>query len=171
LTRRLPVLTTEFAGATDIARQGATMSSLRDQLTSAAQRNRLIDDAERVLDQEVAVKGGLGGMAVKAGYKLVKSVKPGFVRDVIDSLLDEFLDALDPVYQEALAKQEPPGRYLERDAGRVADALLAITDLRAQRSRHTSIKVMYEKLRPAARKHVEAAAPRLGRLLETYAAN
>jgi hypothetical protein len=30
---------------------------------------------------------------------------------------------------------------------------------------------MYEKLRPTAKKHVEAAAPRLGRLLETYAAN
>jgi len=146
------------------------MPSLRDQVTSAALRNRLIDDAERVLDQEVADKGGLGGMAVKAGYKLVKSVKPGFVRDVIDSLLDEFLDALDPVYQEAFTKQEPPGRYLEQNAGRVADALLAITDQRAQRSKHTSVKVMYEKLRPTAKKHVEAAAPRLGRLLETYAA-
>jgi hypothetical protein len=147
------------------------MPSLRDQLTTAAQRNRVIDDAGRVLDQEVADKSGLGGMAVKAGYKLVKSIKPGFVRELIDSLLDEFLDALDPVYQEAVAKQERPGRYLELNAGRVADALLAITDLRAQRSRHTSVKVMYEKLRPAARRHVEAAAPRLGRLLETYAAN
>jgi hypothetical protein len=153
-----------------MARQGATMPSLREQVTSAAQRNRVIDDAERVLDQEVADKGGLGGMAVKAGYRLVKSVKPGFIREVIDSLLDEFLEALDPVYQEALAKQEPPARYLEQNAGRVADALLKITDSRAERSRHTSVKVMYDKLRPAAKKHVEAAAPRLGRLLETYAA-
>ncbi len=147
------------------------MPSLRDQLTSSAQRKQLIGDAERVLDEEVADKGGLGGMAVKAGYKLVKSVKPGFVREVIEGLLDDFLDALDPIYQEAVSRNERPGRYLEANAGRVADALLAITDQRAERSRHGSVKVMYEKLRPTAKKHVEAAAPRLGRLLETYAAS
>jgi hypothetical protein len=146
------------------------MPSLREQLTEGTKRTEVINDAELVLDQEVSDKTGLAGIAVKTGYKLVKSVKPGFIRELIDGLLDEFVDALSPIYEEAIAKKEPPGAYLERNASRVADALLATTDRRAERSRHGSIKVMYEKLRPAAKKHVEAAAPRLGRMLDKHAA-
>lgn len=146
------------------------MVSLREQLSDRALRVRLIDDAEQILEQEVKDKSGLSGMAVKAGYKLLKSVKPGFIREVIDSLLDEFADALDPIYQEAIAKNESPGRYVEANAGRVADALLAITDRRAQRSQLGAVRAMYDKLRPTAKKHVEAAAPRVGWLLDKHAA-
>jgi hypothetical protein len=51
----------------------------------------------------------------------------------------------------------------------VADALLAITDRRAENAQRQVIKSMYEKLRPTAKKHVEAAAPRLGDLVDKHA--
>jgi hypothetical protein len=145
------------------------MASLRELLGAGDKRARLIDDSLRVLDAEVDDKGGLSGIAVKTAYKLVKGVSPGFLREVVDHLLDEFLDSLDPMYQEALARNVPPRRHLESNPTRVADALLAITDARAGRSKNQLVKATYEKLRSQAKKHVEAAVPRLGELFERHA--
>ena len=145
------------------------MPSLKEQLSQdPTKRQQVIDDALRVLDQEVADKGGLTGMAIKAAYGMVKSIKPGFIREVVDNLLDSFVDALDPIYQEALEKNEKPGKYLETNKSRVADALLAITDRKAENAKNRTIKGAYNKLRPTAKKHVEAAAPRLGAMLERH---
>jgi hypothetical protein len=145
------------------------MPTLKELAQEPEKRKAVIDEGCRVLDLEVADKGGLSGMAIKAGYKLVQGVKPGFIREVVDNLLDDFLDALDPIYQEARTQGRPPGSYLEQHRGRVADALLEITDKRAERAQRAVIKSMYEKLRPAAKKHVEAAAPRLGAMLDKHA--
>ena len=145
------------------------MPSLKELANQGEKRGEVIDEACRVLDLEVADKGGLSGMAIKAGYKLVQSIKPGFVREVVDNLLDDFLDALDPIYQEAISQGKSPGAHLEANAGRVADALLGITDRRAERAQRAAIKGMYDRLRPTAKKHVEAAAPRLGAMLDKHA--
>ncbi len=145
------------------------MPSLKDLAQAGDKRADVIDDACHVLDQEVADKGGLTGVAIKAGYKLVQSVKPGFVRHVVDDLLDEFLDALDPIYQEAVSAKKRPGDHLRANRERVADALLAITDRRAEQAQRKTLRSMYDKLRPSAKKHVEAAAPRLGDLLDKHA--
>lgn len=142
------------------------MASLKELLGAGDKRKRVIDDARGVLDAEVADKGGVSGFAIRAAYKLVQGVRPGFVRDVIDYLLDEFLDALDPIYQEAGAKGEAPGVYLRKNSARVADALLTVTDKRAEKAESGVLKKTYEKLRPTAKKHVEAAAPRLAEMLD-----
>jgi hypothetical protein len=145
------------------------MSALRDALGSGDNRRKVIDDACRVLDLEVSDKGGLTGLAIKGAYKLVQGVKPGFIREAVDHLLDDFLDALDPVYQEARQKGEPPGPYLRRSSSRVADALLSVTDRKAEKAQRPVIKKTYDKLRPTAKKHVEDAAPRLSEMLERHA--
>jgi len=144
------------------------MATLLELLGTGDKRRAVIDDGLRVLDAEVADKSGISGMAIKAAYKLVQGVKPGFVRQVVDWMLDEFLTALQPVYAEALEKGEPPGAYLQRNGSRVADALLSVTDARAARAEGSIVKKTYEKLRPAAKKHVEAAAPRLASMLERH---
>jgi hypothetical protein len=144
------------------------MPSLRERLATGNKRNQVIDDALVVLDQEVADKSGLTGMAIKAAFGMVKGVKPGFLREVVDHLLDDFVDALEPIASEATEKGERPSVYLEAHRAQVADALLAITDRKAQNAKNRAIKATYERLRPTAKKHVEAAAPRLGRLLEKH---
>jgi hypothetical protein len=87
---------------------------------------------------------------------------------VIDGLLNDFLDALDPIYQEARAQSKRPSEHLKANRERMAEALLAITDVRAQRASRTVIKKTYEKLRPSAKKHVSEAAPRVGELLDRH---
>jgi hypothetical protein len=146
------------------------MASLSEQLGQGEKRSAVVDDAVKVLDEEVADKGGLTGLAIKGAYKLVQGIRPGFIRHVVDQLFDEFLTALDPIYQEAVAKKRPAGAYLLENGSRAADALLRVTDEKAERAQSAAIKSAYSKLRPMAKKQVEAATPRLGKLLERHAA-
>jgi hypothetical protein len=146
------------------------MPSLREQIGSGDKREAVIVDACHVLDEEVADKGGLSGLAIKGAYKIVQGVRPGFVRETVNHLLDDFLDAVDPIYQEAAQKKAPAGAYLRENNPRVAQALLAVTDKRAARAEGQAVKKTYEKLRPMAQKQVEGAAPRLATLLEKHAA-
>jgi hypothetical protein len=145
------------------------MPTLKEQLGSGEKRQQVIGDAIKVLDAEVADKGGLTGLAVKGGYKVVQGVRPGFIKDVVTGLLDDFLDAMDPIYQEAKQKNRAAGAYLVENKGRMAEALLGVTDRKAQRADSGVLKKAYEKLRPLAKGQVEAAAPRLADLLERHA--
>lgn len=145
------------------------MATLREQAENPEKRKLIIKDALQVLDQEVDDKTGLGGMAVKAAYKLVKGISPGFLEQVVNHLLDDFLDAIEPMYREALDKQRAPGDYLVEHKVRMANSLLGVTDRRAVNAQRAVIKKTYDKLRPSAQKHVEAAAPRLGWLLGRHA--
>ncbi|MGB0680279.1 MAG: DUF6918 family protein, partial [Polyangiales bacterium] len=102
------------------------------------------------------------------GYKVVKGIKPGFVPGVIHDLLPEFAAALDPFQHQAATGGSNAERFLPAHAGRVADALLAITDAKAGKSKSGLVTGTYRKLRPTAKKHVEVALPRLGRLIDRY---
>lgn len=139
---------------------------LKERLGGSDRREAVIDGACGVLDAEVADKGGLGGVAIRGAYSVVKGIQPGFVREVVDGLLDDFLDAVDPIYQRAVQQNRPPGQHLEESADEMAEKLLSITDLRAERSSRAVVRKTYGKLRPTAKKHVMASAPRVGRLLD-----
>ena len=145
------------------------MQTLREQLGTGDKRQKVIDDALGVLDDEVSDKGGLTGIAIKAAYKLVKGIRPGFIREVVDALLDEFLDAVEPLYQDAVANKRPAGTGVRENPSRVADSLLAVTDGKSERAKSQVVKSAYAKLRPSAKKQVEAACPRLAGLLERHA--
>ena len=97
-------------------------------------------------------------------------MKPGFVSEAVDGMLDDFVKRLEPFYAAAQSKNEPIGPALNARAGEVSESLLAISDERAQRSSNGSLKKAYEKMRPTGKKHVEAAVPRVGRLVAKYAA-
>jgi hypothetical protein len=145
------------------------VATLKERLGGGDKRQQVIDDACRVLDEEVNDKGGLGGMAVKAAYSVVKGISPGFIRGAVDTLLDEFLDALDPFHREAIEKGKRPSDHVRAEAGRVAEALLAVTDRRAERTDSGLLRKTYDRLRSSAKKHVEAAAPRMGQLIDRHA--
>ncbi|MFO0599571.1 MAG: hypothetical protein U0228_29970 [Myxococcaceae bacterium] len=146
------------------------MSSLPEILNSDTKKNVVVDDCLVLIDLEVADKGGLSGLAIKAGFSAIKGVKPGFVRAVVVDLLPEFASALDPIFQEAKGKSVPVSPHFNQHSGRVADALLSITDAKAARSKSGVVKGTYDRLRGTAKKNVEAAVPRLGKLIEKHTA-
>lgn len=142
--------------------------NLNDVLNDDTKRVAIIEDVCGLVDEEVAKQKGLSGVAVKAGYKLVQGVKPGFVRRVVESLLPEFAAALEPIRAQALAQGQSVGSYFASHPKEVSEALLAVTDARATSSEHGSVKGAYGKLRGSARKNVESAVPGLGRIIEKY---
>ncbi|HMJ57321.1 MAG TPA: hypothetical protein VK540_34865 [Polyangiaceae bacterium] len=145
------------------------MATLTEVLTSDTKKAAVVEDCCSLIDEEVADKGGLSGLAIKAGYGAVKGVKPGFVKQVVTDLLPEFARVLEPIYGEAKTSNRPVSAFFASNGGRVADALLSITDAKAQKSQSGVVKGAYERLRGTAKKNVEAAVPRLGKLIERHA--
>jgi len=144
------------------------MPTLTEILLVPGTRPKVVTDCVQLINEEVDSKGGLTGLAVKGAYALVKAVKPGFVTEAVDHMLDDFVKRLEPFWADAQAKNEPIGALLSARAPQAADALLAISDERAARSTNPNLKKAYEKLRPTGKKHVEQAVPRVGRLIGKY---
>lgn len=142
-----------------------------DLLGGPDKRAAVIKDSLQVLDDEVGDKGGIGGIAIKAAYKVVKGISPDFLQKVVDGLLNDFLHALDPLYQSAIGAGKAAQTALTGNPSAVADALLSITDTRAQRVKNPVVGKAYGKLRGSAKKHVEAAVPRLATLLGKHLPN
>jgi|SRR5882672_2274389 len=145
------------------------MPNLTEALTAESSKSGAVDDCLALIDAEVSEKGGLSGLAIKAGYRTIQGIKPGFVRQVVTDLLPEFARALEPLYQEAKANGRTVREHFNANATRVADALLTITDDKAKRAKSNMVKGTYDKLRSSAKKNVEAAVPRLAVMVEKHA--
>jgi len=145
--------------------------TLKARLLDADRRPAVVTDLQDFVDKEVAGKGGLSGGLIKTGYAAVKKVKPGIIGSAVDSLLDEFVDALEPHWTAYQAQPAPGGfgAYLAAHSAEVSQALLAVTDRRAERSSRASITSVYGRLRPRGQENVIEALPRLGILVERHA--
>lgn len=142
-------------------------ASLRDELLTDANRPGLIADAEQVLAAEVSEKRGPSGIVVKAGFKTVSSVRPGFVKSMLNVLIPDFLDKLQPYWDDFTASGgDNFGSYLAGKQDEVANELLKVTDARAEKSTIKPLVGMYGKMRGTAAKHVAAALPRVGALVQ-----
>ncbi len=142
--------------------------ALRDALLDPTKKPAVIRDCTTLIDEEVASKSGLSGLAVKAGYGAVKGIKPGFITEVIEKLLPEFAEKIEPIWQEGAAKGDGSA-YLVSSKSRVADALLSVTDEKSKNAKSSLVRGTYDKLRGSAKKNVEEAVPRLAQLVKKYA--
>ncbi|WP_410576184.1 DUF6918 family protein [Amycolatopsis sp. lyj-108] len=145
--------------------------TLKEILLDSSRRPAVVSDFEGLVDAEVSDKGGVSGAVVKTGFAAVKKIKPGIIPSAVDALLDDFTVALEPFYGDYKAKGGNDfGAYLAGRGDEAADALLSVTDARADKSSRDSIKKVYGKLRPNGKKNVEEALPRLGQLIDKHAA-
>ena len=80
------------------------MATLTDILLVPGNRPRVISDCVTLIQEEVDSKGGLSGLAVKAAFAVVKAVKPGFINEAVDHMLDDFVKRLEPFWADAQAK-------------------------------------------------------------------
>ena len=145
-------------------------TTLHDKLAAdPATRARVVEACVRLIDEEVSRKGMLAA-PLKLGYKTVKGLRPGFVPGAMDFLLDDFCRALEPFFRQwaDAPAREPLGAALSRSKDQVADALLGITDARAERSQHATVRALYFKLRGIAKGHVIEALPGLARTIEPF---
>ena len=147
------------------------MAKLSEMLLKPDVRPNLVRDCATVIDQEVSDKGGLSGLAIKAAYKVVKGVKPSVITESVDGMIDDMIGNLEGFWAEyeASGKTQPFDQYASARRTVVADALLKVSDDRAAKTRHNTLKSAYEKLRPTGKKNVEEAVPRVAALVARYA--
>ncbi len=146
------------------------MKPLKEALQTA-ERSALISDVVTLIDQEVASKKGLSGLALKGGYKVVKKLKGGRMIDkAVGFLLDDFTDSLEPLHKDFREGDHGDSfvSYLGGHKRDARNALLGITDKKINSAENPVIKKTYKKLRPQAESHVESALPGVGRLIDRY---
>ncbi len=147
------------------------MASLTEILLADDVRRKVVDDACQLIEDEVRAKRGMSGLAIKAGYKTFKKLRPGALPMAVNGLLDEFAEAADPYYQDHVSsgKTGSVAQTLVPRKAEVANALLAITDRRGERFDNRVVKKAYFKLRPIGQRATEDAIPGVCRLIDRYA--
>ena len=146
--------------------------TLRETIYSPDKRKALVDDCQRLLDSEVAKKRGISGSVIKGAYKTVAKIKPGLIKGVLELLLDEWMDELEPEYQAFLASDAHPtfGAYLLARKSQVAEVMLAVTDRRAANTSHKTAGKFYNRLRGGAKEQVIESLPAAAAVLDRHLA-
>ncbi len=142
------------------------MATLSEILLSDEARPGTVDACERLVNEEVASKTGLTGLAIKAGFKTVVAFKKTIIHEACDALVDEFVEKLEDYYAQHLTREgEDLKAAMVKDAEMLADTLLKVTDARAERNKNKLLVGAYRKLRPLGQKQVVAAMPRIADML------
>ncbi|MGH8446346.1 MAG: DUF6918 family protein [Solimonas sp.] len=145
------------------------MKSLSEILWSPFQREAFAADLARLVEQQVAGRGGLRGIGLKTGFALLKAAKPDLLTGALRRHAPQFIAALEPLYGNFLNSREPDfSVFLQKHAAEARDALLAVADARAAASGNGALKAAYGKLRGSAESEVEAMVPALGSLIRGY---
>lgn len=140
---------------------------LRDVLQDPVVYTSLVNSCQNLVDQQVASKAGLSGVALKTTYGLVKGVGPNYISGAISRLLPEVMTALEPLWDQGLATGNPVD-YLSQNRDQAAACLLRVTDLKAQTTRYTVVKTSYGKLRQSVIGDITAAVPQLAQILDDH---
>lgn len=140
---------------------------LIDGLADSNKREVLVADLTKLLDTQVASMGGISGLALKAGYSAVKGISPTYCSKAIEWLLPDCFKALDPIWAEGIQEGDAV-EYLIQNSDPVAEILLSVTDARIEKSKNTTVRAVYGKLRNSAKKHVQDAVPGVAKIVDSY---
>lgn len=141
--------------------------ALSDKVNDTTVRSKIVADCTKLMDEQVAAKGGLSGLALKAAYGAVKGIGPSYIPGAIERLLPDAFAALDPMWSEGIQAGDPIS-HLSQNRERTAEALLGVTDARIQHSNNGVIRSSYSKLRKSVKTDIESAVPGLAQIIGTH---
>lgn len=145
-------------------------TSLQDILLTEENWSPLVADVQSLVDQEIATKSGVSAAGLKVAYKAVNAFAPGYYQQAVGAMLPGIAERLEPFWTDFTASGGSSfGDYLSKRGGEVAEALLTVTDDMAERSDRGAVVKAYKSVRGGASKHIEAALPNLGALVQKYA--
>ncbi len=143
------------------------MPSLVDKLAKDPVRPLVLADCVDLIEGQVKQKG----FVIKSAYATIKAIKKRFIPEVVDSMLDDWLEKIQPHYDKWSAQKNSTfSDYVIARGDDVAEDLLSVTDGRAARSSHTTAKKMYGRMREGAKKNVIEAIPALAKMIEKHLA-
>ncbi|MGD0241761.1 MAG: hypothetical protein ABSB59_15735 [Streptosporangiaceae bacterium] len=146
------------------------MATLQDILLTPENKPHVMDDCMTLIDQEVKSKSGISGTAVKLAYKTANTFASGYLHSMVELLAPDMIIKLEPYWADfSVSGAGDFGDYLVKHGEEVSEALLSVTDARAETSTRPTILKAYKTVRGGASKHVTAALPALGTLVQKYA--
>jgi hypothetical protein len=146
-------------------------STLPDILLADGAQQQLAADCQALVEQELSAKSGVSAAALKVAHKAVTAFAPGYYQSTIESMVPDLLDRLQPFWADFQAAGGGQfGDYLVKRSEEVSEAVLTVTDDLAKRSDRGSIVKAYSAVRGGAGRHIEAALPAVGTLVEKHAA-
>ena len=145
-------------------------ANLSDVLLPAGAQQRIGADCRALVEQELSEKSGVSAAAVKVAYKAVTAFAPGYYQQTVEEMVPEMLHQLQPFWTDYRAAGGGQfGDYLAKRGDEVAEALLRVTDGMAGDSERAAVVKAYRAVRGGAAKHIQAALPAVGALVEKYA--
>lgn len=168
-----PHVRARFTGLPPRATKETTLTmaaTLPEILLAPDTQPQVVADCFELIEQEVSDKSGITGTAVKLAYKTVTAFAPGYLRETVEALLPDLVDNLQPFWADFRASGSSEfGDFLVKRSDEVSQALLSVTDARAEASDRPTIVRAYRTVRGGAGKQIEAALPRVGDLVMKYA--
>ena len=144
--------------------------TLHEKLLTPDTEPAVVADSLTLIEQEVAGKSGISGAAVKLAYKTAKAFAKGYLQSTVENLLPDMVTELEPYWTDFTASGASGfGDYLVKRGDEVSEALLSVSDARAKMSERPVIIRAYGSVRGGAGKHIVAALPAVGALVEKYA--
>jgi hypothetical protein len=145
-------------------------ATLSEVLLAPDTQPAVVADCLKLIQQEVSSKSGVSGTAVKLAYKTAKAFAKGYMQSTVESLLPDLVTELEPYWADFTTSGASGfGDYLAKRGDQVAEALLSVSDARAKMSDRPVIIRAYGTVRGGAAKHITAALPNVGALVEKYA--
>ena len=145
-------------------------ATLQETLLAPGTQPQVLADCYTLIEQELSDKSGMSGAAVKLAYKTVNTFMPGHVHHMVEVLLPDMVAQLEPFWADFRASGSSGfGDYLAKRGDEVTQALLSVSDARAAGSGRPTVVKAYRSVRGSAVKHVAAALPRVGDLVQKYA--
>jgi hypothetical protein len=146
-------------------------SNLSDILLTDGAQQKIAADSQALVEQELSEKSGVSAAAVKLAYKAVTAFAPGYYASTVELMVPPMLEQLQPFWADFQAAGGGSfGDYLVKRSDEVSEALLKVTDDMAKDSERGAVVKAYGTVRGGASKHIQAALPNLGALVEKHAA-
>jgi hypothetical protein len=145
-------------------------ATLQETLLTPDTKPQVTADCMTLIQQEVSAKSGVSGTTVKLAYKTASTFASGYLQTMVESLLPDMIAELEPYWVDFTTSGASDfGDYLVKRGDEVSEALLSVTDARAEISERPTILKAYRAVRGGAAKHVAAALPAVGALIQKYA--
>jgi hypothetical protein len=145
-------------------------ATLQEILLAPDTQPLVVDDSQKLIEQELATKSGVSGTAVKVAYKTANSFASGYLRSKVEQMVPEMVIQLEPFWADFTASGSSGfGDYLVKRGDEVSQALLSVADAHGAQSNRPTIVKAYKAVRPSAAKHITAALPNLGAMVQKYA--
>lgn len=146
-------------------------ATLHDVMLVPDTQPAVVADCMKLIQQEVSSKSGVSGTAVKLAYKTASSFAPGYLQSKVEDMVPDMVIQLEPFWADFTTSGAAGfGDYLVKRGDEVSEALLSVTDKYAETGTRPVILKAYRTVRGGAAKHVTAALPNLGALVEKYMA-